>query len=63
MDDLKSYRYCQTVPCVRSGWPGVWDALKSAVTGSPRVSVAKNIAVEISQVEGGAVTSRILVQE
>lgn len=35
------------VPHYRDGWPGVWDALKSAVTRRPRYSCAKNVTFSV----------------
>ncbi len=32
----------------RDGWLGVWDALKSAITGKERVSVPRPLTVELN---------------
>lgn len=35
------------MPCHRTGWLGVYDALRSAITGEPRLVVTKAITVSM----------------
>jgi hypothetical protein len=47
----------------RNGWPGVWDALKSAVTGNERLSVPQTLTVEmhVCLKEGPAVDAVLML--
>lgn len=35
----------QTIEAHRSGWPGAWDAIKAAITGTPRLTIEKPITL------------------
>ena len=45
MSEWKQHVVQQTVEGVRTGWPGVWDALVSAVTGKPIRTFARPVTV------------------
>lgn len=42
MEEWKRHSITQTFPACRTGWKGVWDAFKSAITKNPRLTVPKD---------------------
>lgn len=45
MSNWKHNVMTQTIMANRSGWKGVWDALKAAVTGNDRLTVPTPVTV------------------
>jgi hypothetical protein len=45
MNGWKQYAVTQKIEANRNGWPGVWDALKSAVTNQPRFTVSTPVTL------------------
>ena len=46
-NDFKQYAVTQDVDCVRTGWIGVWDAIVSALTRNPRLTISKKMTFSI----------------
>ena len=46
-DEWKEFELVQSVDCVRTGWPGAWDAIKSAITGRPLSGFARPVTVRL----------------
>lgn len=47
LDNQDGYSHCMmtvNVNAVRTGWIGVWDALKDAILGRPRLLVPRSIS-------------------
>jgi hypothetical protein len=61
MSDLKRYSITNEIQAYRTGWRGVWDAVKAALTRHPRLTVStpvtfscfadKEVRLQIVQVE------------
>ena len=45
MSEWKQYHIQQHMELQRTGWPGVWDALVSAVTRQPRIAVTQPVTI------------------
>jgi hypothetical protein len=45
MNGWKQYAVTQRIDANRNGWPGVWDALKSAITNKPRFTVSTPVTL------------------
>lgn len=45
MDEWKQYHIQQHMELQRTGWPGVWDALVSAVTRKPRITITEPVTI------------------
>jgi len=45
VSEWKQYSLTQTVPMVRDGWAGLWDALVSVVTRQPRATFLQPVTI------------------
>jgi len=47
MNEWKKLSECKLIPSYRTGWIGVFDALKSAITREPRITFDQNYTFSV----------------
>lgn len=63
-NDWKRIAHIALVDSVRTGWIGVYDAIKSAITGKPRIIVAvpSRLSMYIKQTDDGYLCSGLMFE-